>query len=88
MFDLEAVPLHKVWFSGLFQTLDIRVYPLPPGCERRTNWHDLLSTVNKDHFNKPLLQLIYNILTETSAEDQICDKNIFYLVIYTRPGFL
>ena len=84
------MPLHKVWFSGFFQTLDIREYPPPPppGCERRTNWHDLLSTVNKDHFNKPLLQLIYNVLTETSAEDQICDKNIFYLVIYTRPGFL
>ena len=57
------------------------MYPLPPGCERRTNWHDLLSTVNKDHFNKPLLQRIYNVLTVTSAEDQICDKNIFYLVI-------
>ena len=47
----------------------------------QTNWHDLLSTVNKDHFNKHLLQLIYNVLTVTSADDQICDKNIFYLVI-------
>ena len=46
----------------------------------QTNWHDLLSSVNKDHFNKHLLQLIYNVLTVTSADDQICDKNIFYLV--------
>ena len=52
-----ATAQHNVVWR-LFQTLDLREYPPPRVWTYELNG-TLLRTVNKDHFNKPLLQLIY-----------------------------